>query len=711
MNFDLKRLYELLPALYRIRDTELGIKMLTLEEKQALKNFAGSPDDFVHGPLKALLSIIADQVAVLEENLEQLYADQFIETCAEWVVPYIGQLVGTRGLIPIPDAPFSQRGAVANTISYRRRKGTAAVIEQLARDVTGWNTNVVEYFQRLATTQYLNHLRPENLAISGIRNWELLEYFNTPFDRMAHTADVRRIEPQRGKYNIPNIGIFLWRLGSYTLEQSPAYKVDERRYTFDALGKSRPIYNHPEPETEITHLAEPINVPIPLGRRVLANYMETYYGDNKSVWIEAFDSAGNLINTGSQRISVCNLSDVFDNDGNPTGWAHPPQDKIAIDPVLGRIAFPVSEHPPARVQVSFYYAFGAEIGGGGYERESTFTNDEAPNLKVSARLNNIQNALNLLVTSGGVVEIQDNEYYYEDIVIKVAQGKTIELRSADKVRPVLVSNVGIRIEAEENASVLINGLLMSGGSIHLPLHDSLGQPNKLKLLRISHCTLLPGPSPMIGGITAQQAQPRLVVNVPDIVVEIEKSITGAMQIYDGARVNINNSIVDAANRAEMAYAGLSDHEAGGPLYAQNSTFIGRVHTMLLEMASNCIFMAPAADVVDSPIPVRADRLQQGCVRFSYLPPGSRIPRPYRCQPTRMAEAIRVQPMFTSLHYGDPGYCQLSTHCATEIKQGADDESEMGAFHLLYQPQRVANLKTRLEEYLRFGLEAGVFFAS
>ncbi len=35
------------------------------------------------------------------------------------------------------------------------------MIETLARDVTGWPARVVEYFELLATTQYLNHLRPE----------------------------------------------------------------------------------------------------------------------------------------------------------------------------------------------------------------------------------------------------------------------------------------------------------------------------------------------------------------------------------------------------------------------------------------------------------------------------------------------------------------------------------------------------------------------
>jgi hypothetical protein len=30
---------------------------------------------------------------------------------------------------------------------------------------------------------------------------------------------------------------------------------------------------------------------------------------------------------------------------------------------------------------------------------------------------------------------------------------------------------------------------------------------------------------------------------------------------------------------------------------------------------------------------------------------------------------------------------------------------------VYQPQREANLRVRLNEYLRFGLEAGVFYVS
>src|SRR5262249_6401783 len=163
-----------------------------------------------------------------------------------------------------------------------------AVLEQLARDVTGWNANVVEYFQFLGTTQYLNHLRPEHLSILSLRHaffasvsprqpdpilsridegqWHRLEYLNTPFDAAARTAEVRRIENRRGRYNIPNIGVFLWRLNSYPCSDCPAYPVDDRRYFFNPLGSDTPLYTLPQTEDQISHLATPLNVPIPISR-------------------------------------------------------------------------------------------------------------------------------------------------------------------------------------------------------------------------------------------------------------------------------------------------------------------------------------------------------------------------------------------------------------------------------------------------------------
>ena len=133
--------------------------------------------------------------------------------------------------------------------------------------------------------------------------------------------------------------------------------------------------------------------------------------------------------------------------------------------------------------------------------------------------------------------------------------------------------------------------------------------------------------------------------------------------------------------------------------------------------------------------VTVDRRQVGCVRFSYVPPGSATPQRYRCQPglelaVEIEEIERTNPTamglpaswktdletqidawlvpeFEAWNNGKPAYAQLARACPVQILTGAEDGSEMGVFCLLKQPQRSANLRLRLDEYLPIGLEAGL----
>src|SRR3569833_2314144 len=281
---DLNSLYQLLPSVYRIRDTELALQAgnnLAPADLQILQVLLANPVGLTpvqqqqlaalqekqqRGPLKALLAILAEQIEVLQESLYQSYDDLFIETCQPWVVPYIGDLVGVNGLVDFPGTPYSVRAAVADTIANRRRKGTVAGLERLARDVTGWPAHVVEYFQLLATTQYMNHIRPGNLAWPDVRiaDWGLP---NTPFDANTLTADVRNLDGG-GLYNIPKIGIWLWRLEAFRIESAPAYRVNKQRFTFDALGRDTQLFTLPQPMTDESGRSQPINVPMPVTRRM-----------------------------------------------------------------------------------------------------------------------------------------------------------------------------------------------------------------------------------------------------------------------------------------------------------------------------------------------------------------------------------------------------------------------------------------------------------
>ncbi|MEU1973076.1 hypothetical protein ABZ477_15580, partial [Microbacterium sp. NPDC019599] len=170
-----------------------------------------------------------------------------------------------------------------------------------------------------------------------------------------------------------------------------------------------------------------------------------------------------------------------------------------------------------------------------------------------------------------------------------------------------------------------------------------------------------------------------------------------------------DSVIDAGEEGIAFASEAAATSPGGTLVLDECTVLGRIRARVLERVSNTIVLAgvPAAESSDWPVPVIADRRQQGCVRFSYLPPGSRTPRRYRGVADEDAAAFR--PVFTSERFGDPGYIQLDRRTVDAVWRGADDESEMGALHHLNQPLREAYLERRLEDYTRFGLEVGLVF--
>ena len=142
MTVDDNRLFGLLPRVYQRTDDDQG------------------------GPLKALLAVITEQADLLDADMDQLYEDWFIETCQDWVVPYLGDVIGYRGTAGMlaglrADAPeagnllaaIASRRDVAHTVGNRRRKGTLALLEQLSLDIAGWPARAVEFRRLLGVTQ------------------------------------------------------------------------------------------------------------------------------------------------------------------------------------------------------------------------------------------------------------------------------------------------------------------------------------------------------------------------------------------------------------------------------------------------------------------------------------------------------------------------------------------------------------------------------
>lgn len=931
-------MYELLPALYRLRDAEQGY------------------------PLRALLRIIGEQAGIVKQDIDGLWDNFFIETCADWVVPYIGDLVANNPLYEV----IGRRADVANTIYYRRRKGTLPMLEELARNVTGWGAHAIAFFETLGWTQNLNHLRYEMAAnpesrdpnavdrvgTVNLRSVDALDRLDGPFDAISHTVDVRPISRAEGWYNIRKVGFFLWRLRAYPLTGIFARRADppnDYGYHFSTLGNPAPLFTGPKSEADDTGLASEVHVPGPIRPAAFYFGPEDYYGSARSVHVV---KDGNPVP----------VEDVICKDLRD--WDQPPAGKVAVDVRLGRLAFKDNERP-ARVEVFYNYGFSADIGGGPYDRRTkpllaehsrparpdTVADPEAlgTSFRVpSAGISTISGALQEWENAGrprAVIQIEDSRTYQEDLTINLDD--TLVIQAENRRRPTLIGSLTVTGGGSE-ASLTLNGLLIEG---YLVVEGELGE------LAIEHCTLVPGRSVTERGGPGEPTQPGLIVGDANdrLRAVIDHSIVGALRLPTAIAVlEVADSIIDSVstdNRAEVRPALLSKnlprvdlspeepalhvtigtegphravlrlpegqprpttvsqvrpyveaaiqnaHEspafgnvrvitvpnvdrlivlsgapeattieaaggdstasilgfepaststrnaliggrlapplslssddpavmltigdedprrialqedgagpvttlpqardrlgsairaaantsqafgdalvgnledrlvvlpgAGGvtasfntapddrktlaelalegaypaisandngerpgpPATLRRTTVFGEVHVKELTLASEVIF--------DSR--VVALRRQAGCVRFSYVPEGSRTPRRYRCQPdlalTRRSEELRLvseddlppaekvllrarlRPSFTSIHYGDPGYAQLGLTAAGDLRTGAEDGSEMGAFSHLHQPQREANLRIRLEEYLPFGLEAGLIYVT
>src|SRR6478609_5680144 len=238
-----ERLYRLIPDVYRARD----------ERDQ-------------RGELRTLLGIIDREVFAIEADIARLYENWFIETCDEWTIPYIADLLGIQGLVPVSRQDFSQRAFVANVLGYRRRKGTAAMIEQLAQDHTGFAARAVEFFQLLIQSQHLNHLRPASLGRVSVRDDAALGRLGGPFESAAHVIDVRSSVALGGRYNLANLGIFLFRLESIPITLSVASFADDAGgeagfYRFDALGSDRHLFNRRHADAGVDDLSSEASVP------------------------------------------------------------------------------------------------------------------------------------------------------------------------------------------------------------------------------------------------------------------------------------------------------------------------------------------------------------------------------------------------------------------------------------------------------------------
>ncbi|MFJ9929872.1 hypothetical protein ACIRU5_28065 [Streptomyces misionensis] len=702
-------LAELLPRIHRLRDAEEG------------------------EPLRALLAVVGEQLDRVRDGVHQGYEDLFVETAAPWVLPYLGDLVGYRtlpgydrvlttglhggGRAALAEAVAPRRD-VAATVAQRRRKGTLHLLEELSERVADWPARAVELSRHVAHTQ------PVRLGVSGrrgergrlldLRDGSALALAGGPFDTTSRTADVRRADSARrqGGRTPAGVGLFVWRLKPYALTASPAYCVDRARnlYTFSILGNDTPLLTRPVPEPSPSHLAAVDNVPAFITRRLLHDRLADYYGPGKSLCIRR-DGEDRPVPPGD--IVVADLSD----------WRYRPgRGQIAVDPELGRIAFGARRAPRQGVWVDYHHAFAADMGGGEYERPDRGPRPDADLYRVGPggpyrRIMDAYRAWQDDRSPGrtGIIEITHSGAYQEQLDFDLDPGDRLELRAAEGTRPVIrlldwysnrpdalnIRAVHADCAAHERPRVVLDGLLVAGRGINVT--------GPVGSVVVRHSTLVPGWSLEPECAPHSPDEPSIVLERTTACLRIEHSILGTIEVIgdevseDPLDIRLRDSILDATGDDRAALSAPDCRHAHAVLHLRRTTVIGEVHTHAVEFAENSVFTGR----------LRVARRGIGCLRHCHVPPGSRTPRRHRCQPdlAGLENAQRVRPLFASTRYGTPWYGQLADRVPEEIRRGADDGGELGAFHDLYRPQREDGLRARLAEYTPAIADAGIFFVT
>jgi hypothetical protein len=706
-------IYSLLPAVFRTRDAQQG------------------------GQLQAYFSVLESQAAIVQQNVWQLYDDQFIETCAPWAIPYIGELIGFEPVYTMELTSPDSRAEVANTIGYRRRKGTLLALEQVTHDVSGRTTVGVEEFKRLITNLSLRDVRPHHADNANLRRGTAWEDQQGPFTRLNHTIDVRRIAPRArmapagpdptpieiaihgpGRFNIPEVAVWMWRWQSWQVTKQAAFALGGGGYFFSPLGGPNPLFQQPPPPpAPLARLMTQADAPQPITRREFQLNTAACYPSSIALFADG-------IAVDANQIICANLTEV---NGQV---CKVPAGKIAIDPELGRIQFASDVPLPQELRVNYSIGLAAEIGGGPYNRAPNLNPPGSPDLLAvvgTAQYPTIETAVaawNALPGgSTGIIVLPNYESYTVDLtgsnaILVTAQSQL--LIAAAQVTPNGAppewnrSCVTLRGDIEVTGMplpVLKDGLAAPMGQVQFSgiwLSGGMHMLGDEFCLQIADCTLTPGRTLTANGDPGSPGDPSLDGSAVGAGVCLTRTVTGPIALPSNCSARIFQSIVDAGGPFCPAFAGPGLSSAGATLHIENSTVIGRVWSQLIRLASNTIFWAKLGRRDPWKAPVWASQVQSGCVRFCWLPSSSIIPRHYECLPPNAASEAALLPQFITLRFGQAGYCMLSGDVPLAIWKGADNGSQMGVFEPVQETEAVTNIQIRSAEFLPANLECGVF---
>ncbi len=480
---------------------------------------------------------------------------------------------------------------------------------------------------------------------------------------------------------------------------------------------------------------------MPLTVRWLSDHRTEHYGRERSLLLEtlATPQSGQPTFTDVEldQVRICDLRDA-----SGGAWANqPPAGTVAVDPALGRVYFGTAL-PTGTVPVASYHAgLAVPVGARTIRRVPPGERPAAlglptayPSPEVLASGGGDLTQELAAVRGGGTVRIQDSSRWTTPVTITtddVPAGQpavTVALVSDATARPVIDDPKGIRLDMAPGSTVVLDGLMVSAGPVVL---EETGQDQPRTVI-LRDCTLVPGLDRTPTGLPTSPERASLIVLDPFATVVLDGCVTGPVVAVEGCQVHVHSCVVDAGSPTAVALAGRdpgsgprADPHAGRPGGRRRDRRVGRpAGSRPPPWSAGCTspaWTAPTPCCWPSSRPATHDprRCGRSAARSGACGTHGSRPSPgpgdaSGASPTRRRlgapgkPCARCSPRCGS---GTRRTCRCRPGHRPPIRRGAEDEGEMGATHDLYAPLREDDLVVRLEEYLRFGLEAGIFYAT
>lgn len=726
-----KKLWQLLPAIYRTMD-------------------AAAPG--VPGPLQELIDRIGAETATIRRSIDRLWENQSIETCDDWVIPYIGDLLATR-LVSCLDAR-AQRLDVAKTIYYRRRSGTLGVLEELAADIAGRDARVVEFFRRLGRTRHQFDPPIGNVFAAAAPAWSAKTTYapgqivtnggnayqcvdggisagsggpsgtgtsivdggvTWSFYDPAASLVPAVIEGLAGASSHTPAGGFADLRNAYgaantgTAFDEFAHTADLRRggqsagwYNISHLGvfiwwlqsfviqAASPVSNGQSPPCfSFDPSGRQIRLFAP-GSRTAASFGEDWVSPD--AWQLPVAVSEVLWNAYPDQLYP---SAFWVGMGGGTAPAPLSRDQLRIHPERGLFSF-AGTPPVGQVVTQYHFGFMSMIGAGGFPEALLEPIAQPAAVTTVKDGSGLDSALTGLAADA-TVEIADSLTYPGPAAALALPTAALVLRAADQQRPMVrwAGGGAVWTISGSGGSLVLQGVWLQGADILLQ-----GSFDTVSLRLV---TLDPGSAGDAGALigTAIDGTPlapvHLWVEASIGTLTLERCITGPIRARNGGAVEqltATDSIIQGiATSAGNDYA--LQTEIGAVSLAR-CTILGRMAVHRLS-ASECIL----DDVATAQDP------QHGCVRFSAYANGSALHAPYRS-----VVVPPVGPIFVSRRFGDPHYARLrrnadaaiiAPQAGDTILGGAENESEMGAYSGEKVPLKKRGLAIKFEEYAPLGV--------